>query len=155
MHPHYYKTSLEWTGNLGSGTSNYSSYSRNHLIKVPGKTIIAGSSDPIFRGDKSMYNPEDLLVASLSACHMLSYLHLCAIAGIVVIKYTDEATGTMEETAGGGGRFTEVNLHPAVTVEDPAMIELAGELHHKAHENCFIASSCNFPVKHFASCIAI
>jgi organic hydroperoxide reductase OsmC/OhrA len=152
MHPHHYKAVIEWTGNQGNGTSDYSSYSRNHLIQVAGKMAIAGSSDPVFRGDKTLHNPEDLLVASLSACHMLSYLHLCAVSGIVVTAYSDEATGTMVETAGGGGRFTEVHLHPVVTVKEPSMIELASELHHKAHENCFIASSCNFPVLHFATC---
>src|SRR5260370_35336929 len=104
------------------------------------------SSDPAFRGDQSRYNPEDLLVASLSACHMLSYLHLCAVSGIVVTDYHDEAKGTMVETEEGGGHFTQVTLRPAVKVASGSNTELALRLHEKAHHLCFIASSVNFPV---------
>ena len=145
---HNYKAKIEWTGNRGTGTSGYRDYDRNHTITINGKAAIAGSSDPSFRGDASRHNPEDLLVASLSACHMLTYLHLCAVNKVVVTRYEDEATGQMEETANGGGRFTEVVLHPRVWVSDASMMEKANELHHQAHELCFIAASVNFPVKH-------
>jgi organic hydroperoxide reductase OsmC/OhrA len=144
---------LEWTGNTGSGTSNYRSYERSHTYKAENKPEILGSSDPIFRGDKTKYNPEDLLVASLSSCHLLSYLHLCAVNGVVVVEYKDDATGIMEETPDGGGHFLEVTLHPVVTVADPSMVARANELHEKACEVCFIASSVNFPVHHKASCL--
>lgn len=151
MHPHQYTAAFAWTGNLGTGTSAYRAYERNHTINIAGKPVILGSSDPVFRGDKTRYNPEELLVAALSACHMLAYLHLCAVEGVVVVAYTDNASGTMVETIGGGGHFKEVRLNPMVTVQHASMIAMANELHHKAHEHCFIASSCNFPVLHFAS----
>jgi organic hydroperoxide reductase OsmC/OhrA len=144
---HRYQTSLRWTGNRGTGTSGYRAYGRDHEITAPGKPVLPGSSDPAFRGDRVRYNPEDLLVASLSACHMLQYLHLCAAAGIVVTAYEDEAEGTMEETPDGGGHFTEVVLRPLVRVaagSDPAA---ADALHERAHHLCFIASSVNFPVR--------
>jgi organic hydroperoxide reductase OsmC/OhrA len=143
---HSYDVRVEWTGNLGDGTNGYRSYARAHEITAPGKPVIPGSSDPGFRGDASRYNPEDLLVASLSACHMLWYLHLCADAGIVVTGYVDDARGTMVETADGGGRFTQVVLRPRVTVQEGADEAKANALHEKAHHLCFIASSVNFPV---------
>lgn len=149
---HHYKATIQWTGNLGSGTSAYTAYSRNHTISIDGKEMIKGSSDPAFRGDRSRYNPEEMLVISLSTCHMLWYLHLCAEAGVVVMDYTDEASGIMIETPNGGGRFSEVTLHPNVTVANPTMIEKANELHEKANELCFIANSCNFPVHHKPAC---
>jgi organic hydroperoxide reductase OsmC/OhrA len=141
---HTYQSNLVWTGNTGEGTKTYSGYSRAHEISVAGKPVIEGSSDPHFRGDKSRYNPEEMLVASLSACHMLSYLHQCASAGIVVTGYEDEATGTMVETESGGGHFTEVILRPQVSISRESDQEKALELHHQAHELCFIASSVNF-----------
>lgn len=149
---HHYKTSVTWTGNKGTGTRDYRSYDRSHIIELENKPVIEGSSDIAFRGDKTKYNPEDMLVASLSACHMLSYLHVCAMEGVIVTAYTDEATGTMEETKDGGGHFTEVELKPVVTVSHESMIDKANELHHKAHQNCYIASSCNFPVRHHPTC---
>lgn len=151
---HHYKIDLTWTGNTGEGTKTYRGYERSHTIAAPGKPVIEGSSDPAFRGDASRYNPEELLVAALSACHMLSYLHVCAVAGIVVVDYKDEATGTMVETKNGGGHFTEVTLHPVVTITDAARIDEASHLHHKAGELCFIAASCNFPVHHAPVCLA-
>ena len=143
---HNYKTSVIWTGNKGTGTSDYKSYSRDHIIKVEGKEEILGSSDPAFRGDVTRYNPEEMLVASLSTCHMLWYLHLCADAGIVVTDYKDNAEGEMEEDE-NGGRFKEVILKPMVTITDESKRELANELHHKAHQFCFIANSVNFEVR--------
>lgn len=106
------------------------------------------SSDPAFRGDRIKYNPEDLLVSSISSCHMLWYLHLCSEAGVVVLDYTDNATGIMDESSNGSGRFTQVTLNPVVIVAQDAMVDKANELHKKANEFCFIANSLNFPVKH-------
>ncbi|MFI5152378.1 MAG: OsmC family protein [Chitinophagales bacterium] len=151
---HHYEIDLVWTGNVGEGTKTYRSYQRNHDISAKGKPVIPGSSDPVFRGDASRYNPEDMLVASLSACHLLTYLHLCADHGVVVEKYIDNASGTMEEV-GRGGHFTEVILRPLVTVADSSMIEKANELHHEASKFCFVASSVNFPVRHEPRCEAI
>lgn len=148
MKLHHYNVTMEWTGNLGQGTKDYRAYSRNHVIRSEGKPAFPGSSDPSFRGDSSRYNPEELLVSSLSSCHMLWYLHLCAVNGIVVTKYIDQASGTMEETPDGGGRFREVVLRPEIVITDSSKLDKAGELHHDANKLCFIANSCNFPIKH-------
>jgi len=145
---HNYNLTVKWTGNKGTGTSDYRAYDRDHIIQSDFKADINGSSDPVFRGNKTRYNPEELLVASLSCCHMLAYLHLCAVGGVVVTDYVDNATGKMIETPDGGGHFVEVTLRPVVTVKQSSMIEKANELHHKAGELCFIASSVNFPVNH-------
>ncbi|UHO37429.1 OsmC family protein [Chryseobacterium capnotolerans] len=148
MKNHYYKTTIQWTGNKGTGTSGYRDYERSHTISADNKVVIEGSSDPAFRGDKTKHNPEELFLSSLSSCHMLWYLHFCSAEGIIVTNYIDEATGIMEETANGSGHFTEVTLYPIVTVSEPSMIEKAQELHHKANEFCFIANSVNCMVKH-------
>jgi organic hydroperoxide reductase OsmC/OhrA len=145
---HHYHATITWTGNKGTGTDHYRNYDRNHTIAINNKAVLQGSSDAAFRGDATRHNPEDLLVSSLSACHMLWYLHLCAEAGVIVTAYTDHATGIMVETENGGGHFTEVTLNPAVTVAEASMINMANALHKKANELCFIASSVNFPVKH-------
>ena len=145
---HHYSLSVTWTGNTGEGTKDYRAYERSHTISVENKVTIAASADPSFRGDKTKHNPEELFVASISTCHLLWYLHLCSDAGIVITEYTDRATGTMTETADGGGRFTEVVLHPAVTIIDEAMLEAATALHHRANKLCYIANSCNFPILH-------
>lgn len=155
MHIHTYNVTTNWTGNNGEGTSSYRSYERSHTIEVSGKPVIESSSDPSFRGDKSKYNPEEFLVAALSTCHMLSYLHVCVISGVVVTGYTDNAEGKMEETPDGGGHFTEVILNPLVTVKDSSMIEKAQQAHKKASELCFIARSVNFPVHHKPQCKAL
>ena len=145
---HSYKATIQWTGNKGTGTDGYSNYERSHQITIDEKREIFCSSDPAFRGDKTKHNPEELLLSSLSSCHMLWYLHLCAEAGIIVTDYTDTATGTMVETSNGGGKFTEVILNPIVTVAEEQMITKATALHKKANELCFIANSVNFPVRH-------
>jgi len=145
---HHYALSLKWTGNLGTGTSDYRAYSRNHTISVNGKPELLASSDPSFRGDKARHNPEEMLVAALSSCHMLSYLHVCVLNGVVVLEYNDNATGTMKENPDGSGQLTEVTLRPTVKVKDSSMIKKANQLHHKASELCFIARSVNFPVHH-------
>ena len=143
---HSYLTRTVWTGNLGEGTANYRAYSRDHVISAAGRPDLAGSSDPAFRGDATRWNPEDLLIAALSSCHMLWYLHLCAQAQITVLAYHDDATGTMVEDAGGGGRFTQAVLRPAATLAAGADAALAKALHEEAHRLCFIANSVNFPV---------
>jgi organic hydroperoxide reductase OsmC/OhrA len=146
---HHYETTLRWTGNAGSGTSDYRSYRRDHEIHGDGKPAIPGSSDPAFRGDPGRWNPEELLVVALAQCHMLWYLHLCAVGGVVVTDYADTATGTMTmDATGGGGEFTEVTLRPAVTVADPSMVDKALALHDEISAVCFIARSVNFPVRH-------
>ncbi|MDI2031232.1 OsmC family protein [Saccharopolyspora sp. TS4A08] len=146
---HGYDVSIEWTGNLGTGTDGYRTFSRSHEILAEGKAPIAASADPAFRGDRSRWNPEELLVATVAQCHMLWYLHLCANAGITVIDYEDDAHGVMTmDEHGGGGQLTEVTLRPRVTVTDPATIDEANALHSKIHEVCFIARSVNFPIHH-------
>ena len=144
---HAYAVTTTWTGNRGEGTANYRGYDRTNETSAPGRPPIEASSDPVFRGDADRWNPELLLVAALSQCHMLAYLHLCAVGGVVVVDYRDEASGTMAETD-PGGCFTEVVLRPVVTVESDAMADDAQRLHAEASEQCFIASSVNFPVRH-------
>jgi len=146
---HHYQTTTTWTGNLGSGTSHYRAYSRNHEITAPEKAAtIPGSSDPLFRGDPSRYNPEDLLVGALSACHMLWVLHLCADAGIVVTGYADQAAGEVVEHPDGSGEFTSVTLHPTMTITDGSRLNDAIAIHDKAHHVCALARSVNFQVMH-------
>ena len=146
---HRYAVAVEWTGNTGAGTAGYRAYERSHEIFAPGapKPAIPGSSDPAFRGDRSRWNPEELLVASLSACHKLWYLHLCADAGVVVTDYVDRAEGWMVEE-NGGGRFRRVVLRPVVTLASGGDAERARALHHEAHRLCYIANSVSFPVEH-------
>jgi len=148
MKLHHYSTTTIWTGNQGLGTSEYKAYERSHLIQVEGKPSIEGSSDAAFRGDKTKYTPEDMLVASISTCHMLWYLHLCAVNGVIVTAYTDQAKGIMEEDSKGSGIFKEITLHPMVTVKEQGMIDQANALHHEANKMCFIANSVKFPVHH-------
>lgn len=147
---HHYKATIEWAGNLGSGTSGYKAYDRAHTIDIAGKTQIAASSDPNFRGDPAKHNPEDLLLSSISGCHMLWYLHFCAVNGIIVTAYRDNAEGTLTMEKDGKGRFTSITLKPQVTITDPAKRDQAIALHHDANAFCFIAQSVNFPVGHEA-----
>jgi organic hydroperoxide reductase OsmC/OhrA len=145
---HAYAVRVEWTGNQGSGTSSYRAYSRSHDIEAPGEPAIAGSSDPKFRGDPARWNPEALLVASLSSCHQLWYLHLCAEAGIVVQAYRDDAVGVMVEQPDGAGQFESVTLRPHATLAPGADDAVARRLHEEAARMCFIARSVSFPVGH-------
>jgi organic hydroperoxide reductase OsmC/OhrA len=147
-HEHHYQTTVTWTGNTGTGTKTYAGYARAHEISSPGKPTIRGSSDPAFRGDATRWNPEDLLLASLSACHKLWYLHLCAVAGVVVTAYVDQAEGVMIEDPVKGGFFTHVVLRPTVTITSDSDEGKAIALHHDAHAKCYIANSVNFPVDH-------
>ena len=151
MKKHKYKLKIEWTGNQGNGTADYHAYKRDLSIQGTDKyNEILSSSDPAFLGDKSRYNPEELFLSSISSCHMLWYLHLCATNKIVVTKYIDYATGVMEESENGSGAFQEVTLHPKVTVRDKASIDKAKALHTEANKMCFIANSCNFKIHHDA-----
>jgi organic hydroperoxide reductase OsmC/OhrA len=151
---HRYHIEVAWTGNLGQGTAHYRAYSRDHEIRAPEKSaVIPGSSDPVFRGDRRRYSPEEMLAAALSSCHMLWLLHLCADAGIVVEAYTDAVSGILAENTDGSGQFTEVVLNPRVTVADPARIPELDALHERAHQLCFIARSVNFPVRVNAAAI--
>jgi organic hydroperoxide reductase OsmC/OhrA len=145
---HRYEVAVSWTGNRGSGTIGYRDYGRDHEVSADGLPVIAGSADRVFRGDPARWNPELELTAALSQCHMLSYLYVCALAGVVVVAYSDDAYGIMAETADGGGHFVEVILRPQVTVASGDMTETAMSLHADANAKCFIASSVNFPVRH-------
>lgn len=154
QHPlgeHHYALTSTWTGNRGTGTSGYRDYTRDVSIAVDGKPGLLASADKPFRGDPTRWNPEDLLLAALSECHLLSYLHACVTAGVVVTSYRDEATGSMREDGRGGGAFAEVVLRPSVTVADAGMVEAAERAHSQAHEWCFIANSVNFPVRYEAT----
>jgi organic hydroperoxide reductase OsmC/OhrA len=144
---HTYPIQVRWTGNTGQGTREYRGYERAHEYSVAGKPTIPGSSDPAFRGDSTRYNPEELLVMSLSSCHMLWYLHLCAESKIEVVEYVDDAIGTMVEDAERGGYFTNVILRPAVTLAAVSDLRIAEALHDRAHHLCFVANSVNFPVR--------
>ncbi|MES2866100.1 OsmC family protein [Microbacterium profundi] len=148
---HRYALTATWQGNRGTGTSGYRDYSRDVTIEVEGKPVMLASADKPFRGDPERWNPEDMLIASLSECHLLSYLHACVGAGVVVVSYLDRASGVMREDGTGGGAFTEVLLRPEVVVADASMIEAAESAHKDAHRMCFIANSVNFPVRHEAS----
>lgn len=147
---HRYETHVTWTGNRGSGTSGYRDYDRHHEITAGDKPPIPASADRAFRGDPARWNPEDLLVASLSTCHMLWYLHLCADAGIPVLAYTDDAQGELEDNGAEGGRFVRAVLRPRVTIARGADAARALALHEQAHALCFVANSVNFPVSHEA-----
>ncbi|MDI6022017.1 OsmC family protein [Leucobacter sp. UT-8R-CII-1-4] len=145
---HHYTVEIEWLGNRGSGTSGYREYGRELVVRAEGKAHeIAASADKTFHGNAERWNPEDMLVAALSQCHMLSYLHMAVRAGVVVTAYTDIAEGTMAQQ-GMGGHFTSVVLRPVVTVADESMVDAALAAHKDAYENCFIANSVNFPVTH-------
>jgi organic hydroperoxide reductase OsmC/OhrA len=143
---HVYGPVVEWTGNVSSGTADYRAYERAHVIRSSGKADILGSSDPAFRGDAARWNPEELFVAAVSACHQLWYLHLCADAGVVVLAYRDEPVGTMVEEADGSGRFAGIVLHPTVRIAPDSDAAKAIALHRDAHAKCFIANSVSCPV---------
>ncbi len=150
---HQYQTSLVWVGNKGSGTMDYRSYDRSYVISIANKPDISGSSDSAFLGDRTKHNPEDLLLAAISSCHMLWYLHLCSKNGIIVLDYQDKAVGKMLEMRDGSGKFKEVSLYPIVTISDEAHAEKALSLHQEANKMCFIANSCNFPILHQPQCL--
>jgi len=148
---HRYTADLVWIGNHGDGTAHYERYGREYSVCMRGKPDLAGSADAAFRGEATRHNPEDLLLAAITGCHLLSYLALCARSRICVLAYSDHAEAVMETTPDGGGRFTSATLHPRVVIRDGAQRERALALHDKAHAHCFIASSCNFPIRHVAT----
>ena len=145
---HLYTVDVRWTGAGDTGTTSYTAYSRDHEVVVAGHPTLLASSDPAFRGDPTRYSPEDLFVASLAQCHMLWFLHMAAQDGVVVVGYRDEAVGTMRVESAGAGQFTEVTLHPRVTVRSDVSDERVATLHARAHDHCFLARSVNFPVRH-------
>ena len=145
---HTYAVDVDWIGDRGTGTSAYRAYGRATVVRAAGKPDLPGSADRPFFGDADRWNPEELLVAALSQCHLLSYLHVCVRHGVVVTGYADSATGEMVETGDGGGRLTRVDLHPRVRLADERQRALADSLHAEANRLCFIASSVNFPVHH-------
>ncbi|UFU04433.1 OsmC family protein [Ruania suaedae] len=144
---HTYQVSVDWTGAGTKGTESYTSYGRDHVVVIDGKPALPGSADPAFRGDEHGYSPEELFVAALAQCHMLWFLHRAAVAGVVVTGYSDRATGTMRVEAAGVGQFTEVALHPKVSVAEEIAQETIADLHQQAHDHCYIARSVNFPVR--------
>jgi organic hydroperoxide reductase OsmC/OhrA len=145
---HQYRLTLRWTGNRGSGTSGYRAYGREHEVRADGRPILLGSSDPVFRGNAERWNPEQLLLAAAAQCHLLSYLHVAAVSGVVVTDYVDSPTAVMTEDGAGGGRFTDITLHPVVTVAAADQVQTAQELHAEASQKCFIAASLAVPVHH-------
>lgn len=148
MTAHRYAVLTTWTGNTGTGTSGYRDYSRNHTIETDGRPELLGSADPTFRGDRERWNPEQLLLAALSQCHMLSYLHVCVTEGVVVTAYVDSAEARMAVDRDGSGRFTQALLRPTVTIADELMRDAAERAHRRANELCFISNSVSFPVRH-------
>jgi organic hydroperoxide reductase OsmC/OhrA len=152
MKQHKFQTNLNWTGNKGSGTMDYRAYDRDYVISIDHKVDLLGSSDAQFLGDPHKHNPEEMLVASISSCHMLWYLHLCSKNGVIVLEYSDHAVGTMTENMDGSGQFTEIILQPVVVISDVDFIQTADSLHQEANKMCFIANSCNFPIRHQPEC---
>ena len=149
---HNYKLTTLWNGNFGEGTKNVRSYDRSHTVSILGKPELYLTTDAPLVGDPTKLNPEDLLVSAISSCHMLSYLYVCALEGVIITSYLDNATGTMIEHESGGGNFIDVILNPICQVAEASMIEKALELHHKAHEICYIANSVNFEIKCNPTC---
>lgn len=154
LNEHRYALTVRWTGNLGEGTASYRGYSRDHDIDIVGLPTLKGSADPTFHGDRTRYNPEQLLLAALSQCHMLSFLHVAVKHGVVVTGYEDNAEGLMKLNRDGSGQFESVTLKPNVTIADPQHAPLIPQLHHEANNVCFIARSVNFPVLHQPSTTA-
>lgn len=148
LNQHHYEVNVLWTGNKGTGTSNYRDYGRDHSVTAVGLPLLLGSADRTFHGDRERWNPEQLLVTALAQCHMLSYFHVAVLHGVVITRYEDAATGTMVTNPDGSGQFESVTLHPKIQVADPATEELALSLHAEASAKCFIARSVNFPVRH-------
>jgi organic hydroperoxide reductase OsmC/OhrA len=153
-HAHHYKLNAVWHGDQETGTRDVKKYDRSHTVMIDGKPELHLTTDNPLVGDKSKLNPEDLLVTAIASCHMLSYLYICSMDGIVITSYEDHATGIMLEKSSGGGSFKEVTLNPVFTVADASMQEKAIELHHKAHQICYIANSVNFEVKCNPTCIS-
>jgi organic hydroperoxide reductase OsmC/OhrA len=148
MHDHTYEVALAWTGDRGTGTSGYREYGRDHVVSAAGKPAIAGSADTTFRGDADRWNPEELLLAALAQCHMLSYLHVAVESGFTVVGYEDRATAQLDVHRDGSGELTEAMLRPVVTILEEDRVAVADAAHETATSMCFIARSVNFPVRH-------
>ncbi len=149
---HLFKVKATWFSSKKQTISSSKVYTKSHTIAIEGKPILNVSAAKAFKGDPKLYNPEDLLLSSISSCHMMSYIYVCEKEGIEIISYSDEAEATLEVAGDGSGRFMEARLHPKVIIRNPDMIAAALRLHKKANELCFIANSCNFPILHFPSC---
>ena len=148
LNQHHYEVNVLWTGNKGTGTSSYRDYGRDHSVSAVGLPVLLGSAERTFHGDRERWNPEQLLVTALAQCHLLSYLHVAVLHGVVITRYEDTATAIMVMNRDGSGQFESVALHPKIQVGDPATAELALSLHAEASAKCFIARSVNFPVRH-------
>ena len=146
---------IVWTGDRGEGTRHYRGYDRTWRIATPGKPAIECSNDPLLGGDPARPNPEDLLLSSLAACHMLWYLHLASDAGIVVRAYEDSPLGVGETGPRAEGRFLRAVLRPRIAVQRGADLAKADALHHEVHHFCFIARSVNFPIAYEASYVEV
>ena len=149
---HLFKATLNWTSQQNQNKLSERYYSKTHQIKIEGKPVLDISAAKAFKGNPSLYNPEDLLLSSLVSCHMMSYLYVCSQNGIEILEYSDHAEAILEVSPDGSGRFVEVKLFPKVKISNSDQIELALQLHQKANQLCFIANSCNFSVLHEASC---
>lgn len=148
MTDHSYEVSVHWTGDRGTGTSGYRDYGRDHDVSADGKADIAGSADPTFRGDRDRWNPEEMVLAALAQCHMLSYLHVAVTQGFTVVDYEDHATAALNLNRDGSGELTGATLHPVVTILEADRIADAEAAHAAANSLCFIARSVAFPVHH-------
>lgn len=148
LNQHHYEINVNWTGNRGTGTSGYKAYGRDHSVTAEGLPVLLGSADKSFHGERDRWNPEQLLLTALAQCHMLSYLHVAVLHGVVVLKYEDTATGLLVLNTDGSGQFESATLRPKVFVADPSLAELALSLHAEAASKCFIARSVNFAVHH-------
>jgi organic hydroperoxide reductase OsmC/OhrA len=152
---HDYTARVAWTGNRGAGTQTYRGYDRTWNIATPGKPVVACSNDPLLGGDPTLPNPEDLLLASLAACHMLWYLHLASKAGVVVTGYTDDPLGVGESEADGTGRFVKAVLRPQIELAAGSDLAVADAIHGRIHAHCFIARLVNFPVEVAATYVEV
>lgn len=146
---HFFKSKLNWIFSEKSSENPKRHFVKNHQIVIEGKEILNLSAAKSFKGDPTLLNPEDLLLSSLTSCHMMSYLYCCSINNINVISYTDNSEAILEVNQDGSGQITKVTLNPKVVITKNSDSNLAKELHQKANELCFIANSCKFPVEHF------
>ena len=151
---HLFKVALNWMKKDNISSSSTRIYTKSHHISIEGKPDLEVSAAKAFKGDPNLYNPEDLLLSSLTSCHMMSYLYCCMQYKIEVISYQDHSEATLQVNPDGSGKIVKVDLFPEIIISDSSQIELALSLHKKANELCFIANSCNFPVYHHAKCSA-
>lgn len=141
-----YKLDLSWQGNHGAGTMTHTSYDRNFTTHEGSRPPVLGSSHPAFRGNSERYCPEELLLASLSSCHMLWYLHMCAAHEVVVLEYHDHPVMEMEVKEFGNGDIRSATLSPVVRIASEDQREQAMAMHQRAHQSCFIAKAVNFEI---------